>query len=117
MNDVLNKSIVLVLNRNWQAIHVRTPQEAVCMMAANVGMALEIEGENHNRPVTWDEWILLPIRPQDNGVRTPRGAVRVPTVIVAVSSCYSETEGGRALGLALPRVKLIQRFLKCGMFR
>ena len=33
MSDILNKTIVLVLNRNWQAIHVRTPQEAFCMMA------------------------------------------------------------------------------------
>ena len=30
MTDILNKTIVLVLNRNWQAIHVRTPQEAFC---------------------------------------------------------------------------------------
>ena len=45
MSDILNKSIVLVLNRNWQAIHVRTPQEAFCMMATNVATALEIESE------------------------------------------------------------------------
>ncbi len=25
MSDILNKTIVLVLNRNWQAINVRTP--------------------------------------------------------------------------------------------
>ena len=36
MNDILNKSIVLVLNRNWQAINVRTPQEPFCMMATNI---------------------------------------------------------------------------------
>ena len=85
MTDILNKSIVLVLNRNWQAIHVRTPQEAFCMMATNVATALEIEGENHIRPVSWDEWITLPIRPQDNAVQTVRGPIRVPTVIVAVN--------------------------------
>src|SRR5256884_6280880 len=85
MNDILNKTIVLVLNRNWQAIHARTPQEAFCMMATNVATALEIEGENHVRPVTWDEWITLPVRPQDNAVQTVRGQVRVPTVIVAVN--------------------------------
>jgi hypothetical protein len=28
MGSVLKKSVVLVLNRNWQAINVRTPQEA-----------------------------------------------------------------------------------------
>src|SRR5678810_840057 len=85
MNDILKKTIVLVLNRNWQAINIRTPADAFCQMATNVATALEIEGENHIRPVTWDEWITLPIRDCDNAVRTVRGAIRVPTVIVAVN--------------------------------
>jgi len=90
MSDILNKTIVLVLNRNWQAIHVRTPQEAFCMMATNVATALEIEfGDGARaetlRPVTWDEWITLPVRSQDNAVQTVRGPIRVPTVIVAVN--------------------------------
>jgi 5-methylcytosine-specific restriction endonuclease McrA len=85
MTDILNKTIVLVLNRNWQAINIRTPQEAFCMMATNVATALEIEGKNHIRPVTWDQWITLPIRDGDNLVRTARGPIRVPTVIVAVN--------------------------------
>jgi hypothetical protein len=79
MSEILNKNIVLVLNRNWQAINIRTPQEAFCQMAINVATALDIElGEDDRaeslRPVTWDEWITLPIRPQDNAVRTARGA-------------------------------------------
>jgi 5-methylcytosine-specific restriction endonuclease McrA len=85
MNDMLNKAMVLVLNRNWQAVNVRTPQEAFCMMATNVATGLDIEGENHIRPVSWGEWITLPIRPQDNAVKTVRGLIRVPTVIVAVN--------------------------------
>src|SRR4029077_5904061 len=98
--SILTKATVLVLNRNWQAINVRTPQEAFCMMATNVATALEIEvedpaqgfdasawtlGARHIRPVPWDEWIKRPIRPQDNAVQTVRGAIRVPTVIVAVN--------------------------------
>ena len=104
MSDILTKAVVLVLNRNWQAINVRTPQEAFCMMATNVATALEIEREDpvnadadpfctlHSplptskvRPVTWEEWIRLPIRDQDEAVRTVRGPIRVPTVIVAVN--------------------------------
>ena len=85
MSDILNKTIVLVLNRNWQAINVRTPQEAFCMMATNVATALEIDGDDHIRPVTWDDWITLPVRPQDNAVQTVRGSIRLPTVIVAVN--------------------------------
>lgn len=85
MSDILNKTIVLVLNRNWQAINVRTPPQAFCMLATNVATALEIEGEDYIRPVAWDEWITLPVRPQDNAVHTVRGPIRVPTVIVAVN--------------------------------
>ena len=85
MTEILNKTIVLVLNRNWQAINIRTPQEAFCQMETNVATALEIDGENHIRPVTWDEWITLPIRAGDNAVHTVRGPIRVPTVIVAVN--------------------------------
>jgi 5-methylcytosine-specific restriction endonuclease McrA len=85
MTDILNKTIVLVLNRNWQAINIRTPADAFCQMATNVATALEIDGENHIRPVTWEEWITLPIRDGDNAVHTVRGAIRVPTVIVALN--------------------------------
>ena len=85
MSDILNKATVLVLNRHWQAIHVRTPAEAFCQMAANAATGLEIEGQDHIRPVTWDEWITLPIRPQDEAVHTVRGSIRAPTVIVAVN--------------------------------
>jgi 5-methylcytosine-specific restriction endonuclease McrA len=85
MNDILNKTIVLVLNRNWQAINIRTPQDAFCQMATNVATALEIDGENSIRPVMWDEWITLPVREGDHAVRTARGPIRVPTVIVALN--------------------------------
>ena len=82
MSSMLNKSTVLVLNRNWQAINTRTPAEAFCQMATGVATALEIAGEDQIRPVPWDEWITLPIREQDEAVRTVRGLIRVPTVIV-----------------------------------
>jgi 5-methylcytosine-specific restriction endonuclease McrA len=88
--DILNKNIVLVLNRNWQAINIRTPADAFCQMATNAATALDIDlgdaGDPRTmRPVAWDEWITLPVRPQDHAVRTARGAIRVPTVIVAVN--------------------------------
>jgi 5-methylcytosine-specific restriction endonuclease McrA len=85
MSDILNKNIVLVLNKHWQAINVRTPQEAFCQMATNVATGLEIQGEDFIRPVTWDEWVTLPIRNSDNFVRTAHGRIRVPTVIVALN--------------------------------
>jgi 5-methylcytosine-specific restriction endonuclease McrA len=82
MSDLLNKATVLVLNRNWQAINARTPAEAFCQLATGVATALEITGDDAIRPVTWDEWVSLPIRNQDQAVNTVRGPIRIPTVIV-----------------------------------
>jgi len=73
MSDILNKTTVLVLNRNWQAINVRTPADAFCQMATNVATGLEIEGEEHIRPVSWEEWLLLPIRPKMRRSKPCRG--------------------------------------------
>ena len=84
MSDILNKNIVLVLNRNWQAINTRTPADAFCQMATNVATALDIDGDTI-RPILWSEWLTLPIREHDNAIQTVRGAIRVPTVIVAVN--------------------------------
>ena len=84
MTDILNKNIVLVLNRNWQAINTRTPADAFCQMATNVATALDIDGDSI-RPVAWNEWLTLPIRAHDNVVNTVRGAIRVPTVIIALN--------------------------------
>jgi 5-methylcytosine-specific restriction endonuclease McrA len=85
MNEMLNQALVLVLNRNWQAIDVRAPAEAFCQMAANAATGLEIEGQGRIRPVAWKDWLHLPVRPQDRAVQTVRGPIRVPTVIVAVN--------------------------------
>jgi len=51
MSDILNKTIVLVLNRNWQAINIRTPADSFCQMATNAATALDIAGDAHIRPV------------------------------------------------------------------
>src|SRR5678815_3375207 len=84
MTDILNKQTVLVLNRHWQAIHVKTPAEAFCMMASDAATALDIS-EGNFLPTKWSDWIALPVRDCDQAVNTPRGPVRVPTVIMAVN--------------------------------
>jgi 5-methylcytosine-specific restriction endonuclease McrA len=81
MDDILNRPIVLVLNRNWQAINVRTPQQAFVQMATDVATALDIDGDNM-MPMRWAQWIKLPVRENDYAVRTPSGPVRIPHVIV-----------------------------------
>ena len=81
MTDTLNRPTVLVLNRHWQAIDVKTPAEAFSMMATGAASGLDITAEGM-RPVPWTEWLTLEVRDQDNPVRTVRGPVRAPTVVV-----------------------------------
>lgn len=83
MKDILHLPTVLLLNRNWLAIHVKTPAAAFCMMAAGSATALDISGDDRIAPVRWDDWLKLPVRGHDRSISTIRGAVRVPTVIVA----------------------------------
>src|SRR5947209_5302640 len=56
-NDILNKSTVLVLNRHWQAIHVKTPAEAFCMIATGAATALDVQGDDYITSVRWDDWL------------------------------------------------------------
>lgn len=82
MSEILNKTTVLVLNRHWQAIGVKTPMEAFSMMAAGNATALDMLGEHELRPVRWEEWLDLPVRDNDQSIGTVHGPVRVPTVLV-----------------------------------
>lgn len=70
-----------MLNKAWQAVNTRTPEEVFPQLATGVATALDIDGGSM-RPVAWDEWLTLPVREQDRAVLTVRGGVRIPTVIV-----------------------------------
>ena len=82
MNEILNKAIVLVLNRNWQAIDTATPVEVFGQLASNSATGLDIRGKDWMVPVKWEDWLQLPVREGDFSIGTARGPVRVPTVVV-----------------------------------
>ena len=58
------------------------------MMATGAANGLDVQGDDSISPLRWDDWLKLTIREEDHVVNTPRGLVRVPTVIVA--SNYSK---------------------------
>jgi len=82
MSNILNKSIVLVLNRNWQAIDTATPVEVFGQLANDSATGLDIQGKDWMVPVKWEDWLQLPVREKDFSIGTARGPVRVPTVVV-----------------------------------
>ncbi len=101
MNSILDKPIVLSLNRVWQAIGHRTVKQAIVAMtggadgiAPAVGLDIgygklpggdwDFEHPIYLQPVPWMEWLQLPIRDFDVTIATSRLVVRAPTVIVSM---------------------------------
>ena len=81
--SIIHLPLVLVLNRAWQAINVRTVGLAVQQMMAGATTALDVDPDGGTmRPVRWPEWLALPVRSGDRALGTVRGPIRAPTVIV-----------------------------------
>ncbi len=90
--SLLDKPIVLSLNKMWQALGWITPRQAVVAMTGGsgdtppaLGLCLTIDENGElveSFPMKWDEWVKLPVRDQDLSLMTSRGPIRVPTVVV-----------------------------------
>ncbi len=97
--DITSKK-VLNLNANWQIINIKDVKDAFVGMnggdknnppvkALDITYYLDEEGNPifnklpMIRPVSWLEWMVLPIRQYDSVINTSNMKIRVPTVIVA----------------------------------
>ena len=85
MSDILQKSTVLVLNRNWQAIHVKDARGSILYAGTGAATALDVGGDDISFRCAGRGGSCFPSREHDRAVKTPRGLVRVPTVIVAAN--------------------------------
>jgi hypothetical protein len=72
---------------------------------ARAPRSIDVRSDDYITPVRWDDWLKLPVREHDNAVNTPRGPVRVPTVIVAANSpkcrCAARSSAPAAFGSAM----------------
>lgn len=99
MSSVLDKQIVLRLNSRWIAIGYLTVREAIVFLCSQShgqkpGFAMDYEmvtDENGQQtlsfanPVSWDEWVNLPVRDSDLTINTSKGAIRAPLVVVCAN--------------------------------
>ena len=103
MDTVANKLICLNLNSNWQPIGFKTVKDAIInlcggnsdgkpnCLALNIDYSLDENGDpilsepKDMIPVSWVEWITLPIRSWDLTINSPNVKIRVPTVIIATN--------------------------------
>lgn len=78
----LYKDIVLVLNKNWQAINVNTPADALASMYMGSAIGLDVQGLDNMIPLKWKEWINLPVKDNDLFVKTINGKIKIPKIII-----------------------------------
>lgn len=78
----INKTTVLVLNRNWQAIDVKSPADALSMMYTDNATGLDILGKDHMIPYRWKDWVKLPFDSECDYIKTINGGVKIPKIIV-----------------------------------
>lgn len=96
----VNKLSVLHLNRNWQALGVKSIKNAFVSITGgdkdnvpatplNISYPIlengefDFGGEAQIEPVSWVEWQSLPIREYDAVINTSKAKIRVPSVIVS----------------------------------
>lgn len=104
--NIIDKQIVIKLNKLWQAYEVMTVRDAFTFLCSEAngekpGFAIDYETEtdeqgNHSlvytNTVSLDEWMALPVRPQDLSVGIgydkatglPR-QVRVPLIVICAN--------------------------------
>jgi 5-methylcytosine-specific restriction endonuclease McrA len=96
--SIINKLIVLKLNKNWQPVGYSTVGKAIVDLAGGISaqaldLQYEVDGDGEPVgdpiamvPTNWEEWVDLPVRPYDLVVHYGSHgskSMRVPTVLIA----------------------------------
>jgi 5-methylcytosine-specific restriction endonuclease McrA len=102
--NVANKLICLNLNANWQPVGFKTVKDAIIDLCgaesehgkpSSLALDIDYDLDDHGdpilgepktiNPISWSEWMKLPIRSWDLTINTPNKVIRVPTVIISVN--------------------------------
>jgi hypothetical protein len=79
--NYINKHNVLILNKHWIPINTTTAKHSFALMYSENAKGIMIE-EDKVVPLEWNEWISLNLNETDRKIKTVRGFVKIPTVIV-----------------------------------
>lgn len=80
--NTIRQETVLVLNRCWQAINIKSPAEAISMMYDDSATGLDVRGEDNMVPLKWEDWISLPYDENSSYIKTVNLQIKIPKIIV-----------------------------------
>jgi 5-methylcytosine-specific restriction endonuclease McrA len=82
MSEKLSRNTVLVLNKNWQAVGIKSPADTFAMLMTDTATGLDIRGLDYMVPLRWNDWLELPIEEDDLYVQTVNKKIKIPKVII-----------------------------------
>jgi 5-methylcytosine-specific restriction endonuclease McrA len=77
----IDRHNVLILNKNWIPINTTTARHSFSLMYSENAKGIMVE-EDKIVPLEWHEWVGLKVNENDRKVKTVKGFVKIPTVIV-----------------------------------
>jgi 5-methylcytosine-specific restriction endonuclease McrA len=81
MEAHLNLYSVLILNKHWIPINTTTAKHSLSLMYSENAKGLVVENDKIS-PLDWNEWSNLTVSAEDKKIKTTRGFIKIPTVIV-----------------------------------
>lgn len=87
MSKALEK-MVLVLNKGWNPIHIKSVRDAICDVFSGCAEFIDTEKVQDRMEMTgmntydWNQWLNLPVYSGEECVQMVRGYIRRPLVIV-----------------------------------
>ena len=78
---------VLVLNKAWQAINVRSVEKVMKILMTGRAVALSPSDTEPGMfdPLPWPEWLELTLKPTDKVIRTAKRKIKVPDTIAVIN--------------------------------
>jgi hypothetical protein len=77
----IDRHNVLILNKHWIPINTTTARHSFSLMYSDHAKRIMIE-EDKVVPLEWHEWICLKVNDTDKKIKTVKGFIKIPTVIV-----------------------------------
>lgn len=77
----IDRHNVLILNKHWIPINTTTARHSFSLMYSDHAKGIMVE-EDKVVPLEWNEWVGLKVNENDRKVKTVKGFVKIPTVIV-----------------------------------
>jgi 5-methylcytosine-specific restriction endonuclease McrA len=91
--SLLQKDIVLEVNRNYMATGWRTVGEAMVLLCKDavrvLPVTIQVDGSPlFDEPKTWEQWLRVPIRKPNRVIHTASQLVAIPEVVIDRENAY-----------------------------